>query len=413
MEEWKEYKLGEFMQFNPKERIAKGQVARKIAMDQLVPFCRDVSSNIYEEYKGGAKFKNGDTIMARITPCLENGKTSYISSLKPDEVAFGSTEYIVLRNIQDVSDSRFVYYLSICPQIREVAIKSMVGSSGRQRVQQDVLENYCMNLPSLPTQQKIANILSSLDDKIEVNRRINEQLEELAQALFKSWFVDFEPFKDGEFVESELGMIPEGWKVGTLGDVCEKITDGSHYSPKDNPKSIIPMLSVKDMQKYSFDYSKSKHIDEEEYAKMKSNDCVPLVNDILVAKDGSYLKEIFICKKEIKQAILSSIAIFRANKSIIYPMILLCILKSPRTLKNVSENFVSGSALPRIVLKDFKRYSIVFPPLKIQSGLNDKICAIYDKIYANEEEITHLTNLRDTLLPKLMSGEIDVNEVEI
>ena len=168
------------------------------------------------------------------------------------------------------------------------------------------------------------------------------------------------------------------------------------------------MLSVKDMQKYSFDYSKAKHIDEEEFAKMKSNDCVPLVNDILVAKDGSYLKEIFICKNEIKQAILSSIAIFRANKSIIYPIVLLCVLKSPRTLKNVSENYVSGSALPRIVLKDFKRYNIIIPPIDCQDRFNDIISSIYDKIYANEEEITHLTNLRDTLLPKLMSGEIEV-----
>ena len=221
MNNWELYRLGDFLQFNPKERIAKGEVARKIAMDQLIPYCRDISSNVYEEYKGGAKFRNGDTIMARITPCLENGKTSYVSTLEEDEVAFGSTEYIVLRNIENVSDSKFVYYLSICPQIREVAIKSMVGSSGRQRVQQDVLENYCMNLPSLPTQQKIANILSSLDDKIEANRRINAQLEELAQALFKSWFVDFEPFKDGNFVESELGLIPEGWRVGNLLDVVE------------------------------------------------------------------------------------------------------------------------------------------------------------------------------------------------
>ena len=249
-----------------------------------------------------------------------------------------------------VADKMFLYYY-----LKYYTPKWMGFTNGSvmMHITKGSLEKQIVSLPSLPTQQKVANILSSLDDKIEVNRRINEQLEELAQALFKSWFVDFEPFKDGEFVESELGMIPEGWKVGTLGEVCNKITDGSHYSPKDNPKSNIPMLSVKDMQKYSFDYSKAKHIDEEEFAKMKSNDCVPLVNDILVAKDGSYLKEIFICKNEIKQAILSSIAIFRANKSIIYPIVLLCVLKSPRTLKNVSENYVSGSALPRIVLKDF------------------------------------------------------------
>jgi len=311
---------------------------------------------------------------------------------------------------KEILDRKFLYYYLIINTKRFVG--GIHGSVMVHLTKKD-MENQILKVPSLPTQQKIANILSSLDDKIEVNRRINEQLEELAQALFKSWFVDFEPFKDGEFVESELGMIPEGWKVGTLGEVCNKITDGSHYSPKDNPNSNIPMLSVKDMQKYSFDYSKAKHIDEEEFAKMKSNDCVPLVNDILVAKDGSYLKEIFICRNEIKQAILSSIAIFRANKSIIYPIVLLCVLKSPRTLKNVSENYVSGSALPRIVLKDFKRYNIIIPPIDCQERFNDIISSIYDKIYANEEEITHLTNLRDTLLPKLMSGEIDVDEVEI
>ena len=95
---------------------------------------------------------------------------------------------------------------------------------------QDIIGNFDIKIPSLPTQQKIANILSSLDDKIEVNRRINEQLEELAQALFKSWFVDFEPFKDGEFVESELGMIPKGWRVGTLGELC--VTNKRTYGAK-------------------------------------------------------------------------------------------------------------------------------------------------------------------------------------
>ncbi len=176
MEETKLYKLKDFIQFNPMERIAKGTFCRKIAMEQINPFTRYVGSKLFEEYKGGAKFKNGDTIMARITPCLENGKTAYISSLEDNEVAFGSTEYIVLRNIANISDSKYIYYLATSPLIRNIAIQSMVGSSGRQRVQQSVLENLEFILPPICEQKRIANILSSLDDKIEINRRINDNL---------------------------------------------------------------------------------------------------------------------------------------------------------------------------------------------------------------------------------------------
>ena len=174
------YKLKDIIQFNPQEKLRKGIVARKITMEQLTPFNRFVQSNIFEEYKGGSKFRNGDTIMARITPCLENGKTAYISSLNQNELAFGSTEFIVLRHIEGITDSKYIYYLTISPQIREIAIKSMVGSSGRQRVQQSMLENYEILLPSLDKQREIATILSSLDDKIELNRRINDNLTQAA-----------------------------------------------------------------------------------------------------------------------------------------------------------------------------------------------------------------------------------------
>ena len=174
------YKLKDIIQFNPQEKLRKGIVARKITMEQLIPFNRFVQSNIFEEYKGGSKFRNGDTIMARITPCLENGKTAYISSLNQNELAFGSTEFIVLKNIKGITDSKYIYYLTISPQIREIAIKSMVGSSGRQRVQQSVLENYEILLPPLDKQREIATIISSLDDKIELNRRINDNLTQAA-----------------------------------------------------------------------------------------------------------------------------------------------------------------------------------------------------------------------------------------
>ena len=123
MGEWKEYRLGDFMEFNPKESIKKGTVARKITMDLLVPHSRDIYDYVYEPYSGGAKFRNGDTIMARITPCLENGKHAFISLLDDGEVAYGSTEYFVMRGKEGISDNRFVYYLTHTPEFKATAIK--------------------------------------------------------------------------------------------------------------------------------------------------------------------------------------------------------------------------------------------------------------------------------------------------
>ena len=177
MEEWKEVKLGDMILFNPIEKMIKGTKYRKISMDKILPYNRDIYDFEYDFYSGGAKFRNRDTIMARITPCLENGKTAYISCLDGDETAFGSTEFIVLREKKGYSDSKFIYYLAISPQLRQIAIKSMIGSSGRQRVQLDVLENHSICLPSLKEQKAIANVLSSLDDKIAINKRINDNLE--------------------------------------------------------------------------------------------------------------------------------------------------------------------------------------------------------------------------------------------
>lgn len=199
----------------------------------------------------------------------------------------------------------------------------------------------------------------------------------------------------------------------TLGEVCIKVTDGSHFSPKDDPTSSIPMLSVKDMDEYDFNFTSCKHISEEDYQKMQTNDCVPKVNDILVAKDGSYLKEIFVCNERRKLAVLSSIAIFRPNTEIIYTEILLAFLKSPRVLQEVRDNYVSGSALPRIVLKDFKKLKFSLPSTQAQSEITDVMIAYRRQIALNIQENQRLEALRDALLPKLMSGEVDVSDVQL
>ncbi len=168
--DWTYKRISDIAFINPKESIKRGQLAKKIAMDKLQPFTRDVSEFELEAFSGGSKFRNGDTIMARITPCLENGKTAKVGILEDGEIGFGSTEYIVFR-AKENTDEDFLYYLITSPAVREPAIKSMVGSSGRQRVQTDVVENLEIPIPSYEEQKLLGGILRSIDDKIYSTRK--------------------------------------------------------------------------------------------------------------------------------------------------------------------------------------------------------------------------------------------------
>ena len=176
MKGWKLVKAADFIDFNPRENVPKGGVAKKVAMEQLQPFTRDIPAYEVAPFIGGSKFRNGDTLMARITPCLENGKTAQVNILEDGEVGFGSTEFIVLRAKPGVSDKDFVYYLAMSPILRDKAIKSMVGSSGRQRVQQGVINDTVFFAPPLGEQLEIGRTLRALDDKIVNNTAINHHL---------------------------------------------------------------------------------------------------------------------------------------------------------------------------------------------------------------------------------------------
>ena len=174
--EWRTIRAADFIDFNPRLSLKKGDIATKVAMDKLKPFTKKIPETEKAEFNGGAKFCNGDTVMARITPCLENGKTAYVDMLDDGEIGFGSTEFIVMRAKTGISDPQFVYYTAINPVFRNVAIKSMVGSSGRQRVQQSVLEELELSVPDLDEQRRIGDFLARIDEKIALNDRINDNL---------------------------------------------------------------------------------------------------------------------------------------------------------------------------------------------------------------------------------------------
>jgi len=210
--------LGKAFLFNPKVVLSKGEDAPFVDMASLVPFTRDVGADHKKPYSGGTKFLDGDVLMARITPSLENGKTSIYRATPSakEEVAFGSTEFIVIRGREGVSDSEFAYYLFTSPEIREHAISSMNGSSGRQRVQYDSLASYIVDLPTLSEQRAIAATLGALDDKIESNRRAVTIAEQLGDALFAAAASESRLLSD--VADITMGSSPKGADLNEDGD---------------------------------------------------------------------------------------------------------------------------------------------------------------------------------------------------
>lgn len=259
MNEWVETSLQEIAQINPVERLPKGTKAKKVAMEFVLPFTRKISKFSLEEYKGGTKFRNGDTLVARITPSLENGKTSFVDFLDEDEIGFGSTEFIVLRKIEGLSDNEFLFYFACSPTFREVAIASMTGSSGRQRVQTDVVKEFVFFLPPLHEQRAIADVLSVVDDKIDLLHRQNETLEALAQTLFRQWFVeqagdDWEDVSLYEAIDLVGGGTPKTSEESYWGGKISWLS-GSDISA--NHKSFVK-TSTKTITQKGLDHSSTK-----------------------------------------------------------------------------------------------------------------------------------------------------------
>lgn len=409
--EWKEVSLKEAIEFNPRETLKKGTIAKKIGMDKLGTFQRRIEGFELSSFSGGTKFRNGDTLLARITPCLENGKTAQVTLLDDDEIAFGSTEYIVLREKSGKSINDFIFYLAISPYLRDIAIKSMTGTSGRQRAQKDVIENTKIKLPPLHEQKAIAHILSTLDDKIEVNNQINKTLENMAQTIFKQWFVDFEfpnedgePYKSsgGEMIESELGMIPKGWEVGDFSDVVEFIGGFSFMSKDYLETGKYKVITIKNVLDGKFDSSSVKYLDT---IPEKMKDVQKLEKgDILMSLTGNVARVCIVSENDclLNQRVAKIQEKSNFSRGYIY------VLFRSQLVKEILLAIAKGTAQLNLSPVEAQKMKIIIPCDKVI----DKISVIYDSLFnlllQSTDEIKLLEKLRDSLLPKLMSGEIRV-----
>ena len=403
-DDWNWIKAKDFMIFNPRESVKKGTSIKNIPMDKIEPKTKEISSYEITEFKGGVKFRNGDTLMARITPCLENGKISQVSILDYNEIGAGSTEFIVLREKEGVSDKDFIYYLSNSEFFKEPAIKSMVGSSGRQRVQRDVVENLEIYVPPLDTQKKIGKLLSYFDDKISLNKKINKNLEALAKSIYRYHFIDFEPYSQDNFKSTTIGEIPENWEVQSIGDFVDDMKNGG--TPKRGESDYwddgtVPWLKTGEINNNMI--IKSEEYITELGLKNSSAKLLP-INSIIMALYGKGTAArvgLLKLKATTNQACCAMIC-NDFNKTLFLYLFLLFNQKE-------IENLASGSVQQNLSKDLIANLELVVPPIEIIENLPFK--EIYDKIANNYFEIEYLTKLRDTLLPKLMSGEIDVSKI--
>ena len=388
---WQKMKLCEAICFNPTERLPKGTIAKKVAMDKLQPFVRDIPAYEIAPYNGGAKFRNDDTIMARITPCLENGKTAFVNFLDENEIGYGSTEFIVWRARDGATDSNYIYYLSQSPEIRDIAVKSMVGSSGRQRVQQSVLNNYEIDLPNLSTQRAIADTLSCLDDKIALNNRMNKTLEEMAQAIFKSWFVDFEPWG---------GVMPGDWEYYILNDLCMLISKG--ITPKYDDESNQVVINQKCIRNKTINLSLARtHLPKKINEKWLNYGDI-LINSTGEGTLGRAAQFLYECDNYTAD---SHVTIVRpAKKSYIYYLGQWCLLRE-KEFASMASGSTGQTDLPRERLKTMES---LLPNIATLECFNDIINPMLEKQISVQQESARLAAIRDALLPKLMSGEIEI-----
>lgn len=291
-----ETRIAEFVDFNPSRPLKRNALAPFVDMAALPESQRDIASLSEREFTGGgSRFRNGDTLFARITPCLENGKTAKVGVLPAGITAHGSTEFIVMAAKAPEFDEDFVYYLARHPDFRKFAEARMEGTSGRQRVSWQSLSEYTFPFPPPVERKRIGCVLRTLDDKIALNRRINQTLEAMAQAIFKSWFVDFDPVKakiaakaegrdplraamtaisgkpdaeldtlppdqfaplaataalfPDEMEVSELGDIPRGWHAASVYEIADVIYGAPFSSKRFNSVGKgLPIVRIRDLR---------------------------------------------------------------------------------------------------------------------------------------------------------------------
>ena len=396
MEEWKEYRLSELCDIlsggTPKTTESKYwgggipwlSVKDFGNVDKYVYTTEKTITNVGFEHCPSKMLQKDDIIIsARGTV----GAIAMVSS----SMSFNQSCFGLRGN--DLVDKHFLYYL-IHTKVRE--LRSNSHGSVFDTITRNTFDNIICNIPSKVIQHKIATILSFLDDKIELNRKINSNLEEQAKALFKSWFIDFEPFKDGKFIDSELGMIPEGWKVTTIGDVTENIKE--KVGNRNDIKVLSPITSGQLV--LSEDYF-SKQVFSNSIAKY----IVVNHNDFAYNPARINIGSIGMNEFEFDGCVSPVYVVFRCQTG--YEYFFDLYRRTSYFTEEVKKRAIGG-VRQTLSYKDLSLIQLIYPPKKVVDAFNFIFIGFIQEIHSNDVSNKKLEAIRDTLLPKLMSGEIEV-----
>ena len=418
--EWKEVTLGDLCEISSSKRI----FAKEYQSDG-VPFYRGkeiiakqkgnaisnelfISRNRYEEIKARYGVPQQRELLLTSVGTLG---VPYV--IKEEEFYFKDGNLTWFRHFNGL-DVEYLYYWFLSPYGKNEINTKAIGST-QKALTIDSLSKFDIKIPvNLDDQRRIASILSSLDRKIELNNKINADLEEMAQAIFKNWFVDFEPFKGGKFVDSELGMIPEGWKVSQIADIPHILETGKR--PKGGAvEKGIPSVGAEHVKGMcAYDYSKTKYINCEFAAKLKTGK----INgyELMIYKDGGkpgYFIPNFSIFGEgypFENCYLNEHVFkldFDGNKE--FNIFCYFFFKTEQIMSYFNAQGAKA-AIPGINKKDVENIYIFSPDNESVIKFGEFAYPLFKQMLKNAIENRTLSTLRDTLLPRLMSGELEVPE---
>lgn len=422
----KRMRLDEIARINPTRRISKGQPVSFVEMAALPQHSRDIAAEAIETRvaKGaGSHFQNGDTLLARITPCLENGKTAQVRGLGPGEVGEGSTEFIVLCGIEP-ADNDYVFYLCRTPEFRQYAIGRMEGTSGRQRVAWQSIAAFEFDCPDPALRRQAAQQLSLIDNRIDLLHRTNATLESIAQTLFKSWFINFDPVRakaegrepegmsaamadlfPDEFEQSTMGLIPKGWRATTVADAVEF-----------NPVRTLAKSTEAEYLEMANAPTRGHRPLERVGLRAFGSGCKFRNGDALLAK-------ITPCLENGKSAFVDFLAtddsigwgstefiVLRAKP--VLPQYGAYLLARHEPFRQFAIQGMTGtSGRQRVELSRLAQFPMALPPdASIAQAVEPLLQAIQSRIAGNDQKAKALSTLRDMLLPRLINGKIRLPE---
>ncbi len=420
MSEWKEYKLGDISEdvsYGYTESANDKPVGPKFlritdiregSIDwDKVPYCVISEKDFIKN-----KIEIGDIVIAR------TGATTGITETIKHNVNAVFASYLIRFRINKLYANPFYVGYILKSNLWKDYVSSIVGGSAQPGANAKQFSDFTLKLPNLRIQNTITEILSSLDDKIELNNKINQELENLAQTLFKQWFIDFEfpdekgePYKSsgGEMVDSELGEIPEGWEVGKFGDLVD-IINGYAFKSKDfNFISNEGILKIRNINGIVVDIVNTDFVSSEVVRKLNNKFKVQ-AGDILIAMTGAEVGKIGITPESDKSLWLNQRVgkVVPKNKeqiSFIHTMF------NVLNLTEVVRNEAMGSAQPNISSQGIEKIKLLIPSINLIDEYSSMFIKKYELFYKSLKENQELVDLRDTLLPKLISGELEINEI--